>query len=356
MNRLEYNVLMNTIGLDNVVTRSVGARGQLEDVHLWPSYPLIIWYYGTSYAIVKGTIPSELAEIIYEKYPGKKYGIGINGGRIDINPKDESVRYYHIDTKEGLLAFITEFEDYELRQKGLPETEVDNYDKLLGIINEKLLTIANPGVSPQDCVKGLIGDTKEYRIALENTKNSEIGLYLRKAINNFDKAVNPYLDNNIELDSVENYSKNVTLGVYSNENTDKNNIVDCELRIKKGEDYEAEYTRYNYGFIYRFSYRNFEGQSVIISHSFFTRSPGEVGEKIDIRYLGEGNKSKHILLNISKGKIEYSGMKKSTHKVSDSELIEVIRELEITTYIAKRHVIRNMEKNVRLQHYLKGRK
>ena len=93
----------------------------------------------TYYAIVRGNIPLEVANIIYEKYPGNPYGIRINGGCDDWNPNKVHPHYYHIDSKEGLIVFITEMKDYYARQNGLPETEVQKYNKYLALVNEEIL-------------------------------------------------------------------------------------------------------------------------------------------------------------------------------------------------------------------------
>ena len=146
MNRLEFNIVMETVGIDNPLSTPEGSNGTREDVHYWND--LAIWYGGRNYTIVHGKIPLEVANIIYEKYPENPYGIRIEGGCVDRNPSDWStggyLKAYHIDSKEGLLIFLTEMKDYFLRKNNLPETEVKRYDELIAKVSSEILKKVNP--------------------------------------------------------------------------------------------------------------------------------------------------------------------------------------------------------------------
>ena len=174
MNRLEFNEVMKAVGINNSLSTTEGRYGTREEVHYWNN--LAIWFGGSYYTIVKGRIPLEVANIIYQKYPGNPYGIRVDGGcddwipiehatdekyeqdilNIDLdedyhsqwknarrnfmrrNNGNKYLTTYHIDSKEGLLIFLTEIKDYYLRKNNLPETEVEKYDELIAKITSKI--------------------------------------------------------------------------------------------------------------------------------------------------------------------------------------------------------------------------
>lgn len=157
MNRLEFDAVMKTLDLENPIGTTSGRYGTTEVVHLWEN--LEIYFGGSFYAVVNGKVPYLVAERIYEKYPGNPYEIRINGGCPDTKPidcatsdefedyakkafeektslmqyaeacveKSEEIKSgpkgslyingYHIDSKEGLLIFLTTMSDYILEQK-----------------------------------------------------------------------------------------------------------------------------------------------------------------------------------------------------------------------------------------------
>ena len=59
-------------------------------------------YSDSYYTIVRSNFSYEFANMIYNKYHNKKYGIRINGEGFDTPHKNQNIYTYHIDTKEGL--------------------------------------------------------------------------------------------------------------------------------------------------------------------------------------------------------------------------------------------------------------
>ena len=127
---------------------------KLEKVYFWND---LVIYYTSYYAVVKGKIPFVLADTIWNNYPNRTYKIRVDGGSHLDQPKDFAVdeqfereiatyleelgskndpsdytlkcnnalermrrrnkfnKYvtcYHIDTKEGLNAFLKEYIEY----------------------------------------------------------------------------------------------------------------------------------------------------------------------------------------------------------------------------------------------------
>ena len=71
MNRLEFNEVMKAVGINNPLSTAEGRYGTREEVHYWNN--LAIYFGGSYYTIVHGKIPLEVANIIYQKYPGNPY-------------------------------------------------------------------------------------------------------------------------------------------------------------------------------------------------------------------------------------------------------------------------------------------
>ena len=86
MNRLEFNEVMKAVGINNPLSTAEGRYGTREEVHYWNN--LAICFGGSYYTIVNGRIPLEVANIIYQKYPGNPYDIRVDGGCKDWNPID----------------------------------------------------------------------------------------------------------------------------------------------------------------------------------------------------------------------------------------------------------------------------
>lgn len=175
MKRLEFNEVLNAVGIYNPLTTMTGGYGNGEEVHIWQN--LAIYFGGSYYAVVDGKVPLEVANIIYAKYPNNPYGIRINGGESDWDPREYArddqyrreiqtyaeqyldadqflancrrsrrnllrrknenkyIATYHVDTKEGLLILLLEMKDYFARKQGLPETEVKRFGELMAKIN-----------------------------------------------------------------------------------------------------------------------------------------------------------------------------------------------------------------------------
>ena len=154
MKRIEYEEVIKSFDIPISVSDEFMVNYKLEKVYFWND---LVIYYTSYYAVVKGKIPFVLAKTIWDNYPNRTYQIRVNGGS-DLNqPKDFAVdeqfereiatyveelefkkdpkdyflkcddaldrmrrrnkfnKYvtcYHIDTKEGLNAFLKEYIEY----------------------------------------------------------------------------------------------------------------------------------------------------------------------------------------------------------------------------------------------------
>ncbi len=174
MKRLEYKEVIKSYDIPSSLSNEFIVNGKLEKVYFWNN--LIMWF-STNYVVVKGRIPLVLATSIWQKYPNNTYQIRVDGGSYDNNPREFAVdekyekeilsyredllskidaneyirkckdslerlkkrstynKYvtcYHIDKKEGLNAFLSEYSKYINEKK---EKEKEN------IINEVVKTL-----------------------------------------------------------------------------------------------------------------------------------------------------------------------------------------------------------------------
>lgn len=287
MNRLEYNEVLKTTEIP---------------LHLW--HNLNIHFGGTFYAIVEGDIPLEVANAIYEKYPDNPYGIRVNGGCNDCNPNKVYPKLYHIDSKEGLVIFITEMKNYFARKNGLPE--IQNFDELMATINSAILKKVNPSISTYEWMQTDKENSEIFSQTILNEAKTPFGREFRKAIDNFDKNINPFINEEIELDEIESYLKKINISANTYDSKDINiRKKCCQIHITDLESgNKVSYYRSPGGFSYQLHYILSEGQYLTFSHYFSTVAVAEEdkGEFIVVDYWGNDQSQKFdIRYNITQG-------------------------------------------------------
>ena len=242
MKRIEFKEVLSVFNINNPLSFTVGYNSdKYEEVHYWND--LAIWYDGSA-AEIRGKIPLELANTIYQKYPDNQYKIQFfDGDDISTNPnrvaidkqaeeeekmlllklKQREINYseykkelwktydkldarsdenkyineYYIGTKEGLIIFITELQDYYLRKSNKKETEVEKCDEFLTIVNTNILNKVNPSITSFDWMQDAEEIYKnDYNQIIKETEGSP----LREAIEEFDKSVNPFLGDEINIE------------------------------------------------------------------------------------------------------------------------------------------------------------
>lgn len=306
MNRLEYSEVMKCMKIAFL---------------RW--HNLKISFGPTSYATVEGNIPLEVAKIIFDKYPENEYGIRINGGCMDWNPNRIFPHYYHIDTKEGLVIFITEMKDYLARIEGKEETEAKRFDELMVSINSEILKKIDPSISTYEWMQADEKNNESFSQTLIEEEKIPFRKQLRKLIDKFDRTINPYLNQDIELDEIKNYIQKVNINgdCYDSENgKDRKNC--CRLHITKlGSDDIASYFRNSDGFSYQLQYTLGEDKYLTVLHNYSNRSTpiNDEGEFISIEYWGSNiEKRVGIRYNLTTGKA----------KTTDGEDLQITPDIE----------------------------
>ena len=388
MNRLEFNEVMKAVGINNPLSTAEGRYGTREEVHYWNN--LAICFGGSYYTIVNGRIPLEVANIIYQKYPGNPYNIRVDGGCNDWNPidwatdekyekdiqkyieehlgpneylskcknakrnfkrrkniDDKYLKTYHIDSKEGLLIFLIEMKDYFLRKNNLSETEVQKYDELIAKITSEILKKVNPYISAYDWMQDDKENKNNYNSSIERDNKTKLGQLFRKAVLDFDKVVNPFLNDDVELDEISNYLKNVKINANSyNSEHGKYRQGCCSLEITDlTTGNKTTYIRELDGFSFQLSYELRENTYLDVYHYYSTHGnfESDKGEVLAISYYGDNVENKiDIRLNITNGKA--GATYKDKTPATPEQIAFVYDELLKATGYASSITIENMKK------------
>lgn len=349
MTRLEFNEILKAININNHILNARGANGLEQEVYFWND--LLIQFSGTDYALIKGNIPLEFANILYNKYPKSHYKMRINGGT-DIPNEDKHISMYYINAKEELIIFLTELNDYYARKKGLPETEVQRYDEIMATITGSILKKVNPCITATEWMAEDKEYGESYLSLIESEQKTLLGRVLRKMLEQFDKTINPFINEEIELDFAENYLKKVNINASTfGEVKHKKRDGCCKITIsKKNSENEVAYFRNPNGFIYRLWYALGEGEYVIVSHYFRDDAEHELynGEIINIEYFGnESNQMFNLIYNISKG-LASSNSEPFT-QVTAEQMSAVFDTLSKATRMASTITIDNMTKKTNIK-------
>ena len=390
MNRLEFNEVMKAVGINNPLSTTEGRYNTRLEVHYWNN--LAICFGGSYYTIVNGRIPLEVANIIYQKYPGNPYNIRVDGGCNDWNPidwatdekyekdiqkyveedlgtdeylskcknaersfkrreniDDKYLKNYHIDSKEGLLIFLTEMKDYFLRKNNLPETEVEKYDELIAKITSEILNKVNPYISAYDWMQDDKENKNNYNSSVERYNKTKLGQLFRKAVLDFDKTVNPFLNEDVELDEISNYLKNVKINANTyNSEHGKYRQGCCSLEITDiSTENKTTYYRSPDGFSFQLSYKLGEEKYLEVLHYYSTSGnyESDKGEVIAIYYWGDNVENKiDIRLNITNGKAGATYDDKTP--ATPEQIAFVYDELLKATGYASSITIESMKKKV----------
>lgn len=390
MNKFEFNEVIKAVAINNPSLVTGDRYG--SDADEYNLNGLTINFSGTYYAVVSGRIPLEVANIIYQKYPGNPYRIRVDGGCVDYNPNDAAIddeyevetngyiaektemeylfkkfaiareklnkrennnKYlntYHIDTKEGLLIFITEMQDYFLRKQNMLETEVAKYDELLVFVYSEILKKVDPSLSAYKWMQIDPLNKKFYNDLIKQDEQSNFRSLFRTAILEFDKAINPFISDDIELDEMENYINKIKIsadkfcevnGKY------RDNCCDLKICDNDNSNNYTEYYRHPDGFKFKLNYKFGDYDYLTLMHYFNVSSKNgknlEREEVIEIIYDGKNCKKPiDLKFNLVDDKIceSYEPKTAATFK----QIAFIYDELLKATSYASSITIENMQK------------
>ena len=384
MNRLEFKNVIDVLGINNKTSYIISKYGTVEDIYDWNG--LEIYFYGHYYSIIKGKIPFEVAQKIYDKYPNNPPSIRIINGNNYYTPidwvknddydkfipiifktlKKEKQNYenisqvyknikqevittypnnfyidtYHIDTKEGLLILLTELQDYFI-SKNLENPNscslINRQKELLVEVNKKLIKQSNPYLDTNQWIK------KQNAIILEETKNHQSNdkqnLEIRNLLNKFDKTVNPFINDKFDMLDPSNYIDNISFSCNIN-----NNQTELEIKDKKTK-FKSEYIRNDNRLLYNFIYG--KKPNIAISHHYTkTHNHTQPKEVISIYHdYDDYNNNRNISLeyNLTNDFLKYKTYSDNYKQPSTYEQkATLIYELKKAIQMAETVTINNM--------------
>lgn len=160
------------------------------------------YYHDNKYfTIIEGKTPYAVAKLISQKYDNDKYLIRVNGNSEKEVPFTD-VYTYHIDTIEGLVAFIYETKNYYTKTQSNP----DEFGSILDSVYKKILESINTQFNVYDWMLDR-KNRKDYFKTILSSNNTYLDFKLRKKIESFDNIVSPFYS---DLLSIENNSFKVS--------------------------------------------------------------------------------------------------------------------------------------------------
>ena len=223
-----------------------------EDEYEW--HDIKIKFTGCSCKI-EGKIPFKVEQDICNHYLNNRYRIKANDTYEEIDQSKEKIYFYKIYSKEGMLLFLIKLHNYfaKIENKSLITKE-----ESLELLNQLHLEMINK-VYPFDNTKTWLEKNTEHAHLFQK-KQKDYQLY--SLLEKFDDTINPFMNQNILLDDVQNFLNNVGLRYKSLNPGFKIVIWDRET------GYSTHIERTSTGFSYGISYQKDNCNKTVI-HYFY---------------------------------------------------------------------------------------
>lgn len=263
---------------------------------------------------VTGKIPVPVIQELSMLPGGKNHFLEV---LLSLDKRDgEYFRRIELSTIEEFVLFYQYMDDYALNKRGIEANGKDMCDDIIsdilkGISEKVDLKLSNEEwirkkhcldvVAYQEYVKKL--NKKPFFKTEKNMKEYDYNLNIRKNIDIFDMAVNPYINSSTELRSISSMREDLTV------NIDNLNLGSEGAMLKVIDNKTGNYIKYertNTSFSYEVSY-DFRGENTF-KHTFELNTTKcdktGLGERIIITQKGKGqDREKTIIFNISTNQI-----------------------------------------------------
>lgn len=324
-------------------------RGKNTPVYIWQNNKI---YYNQAFsAIIEGNIPLEVINSIYHKYPGHQSNIRLhNNNWIDnldeLTIDNKYMKYCYIDTLEDFVIFLAEMGAYFTHQYNYSETVVPKYRDFMAMIYSDMLQEANPYSSTENWIC-CNGNNQEFFNTNMNGTQTPFGKLLRHTLEEFDIAVNPYMNPDIELDSIATYLEKVRIninGPIPSITSKQDNFCSIDITDIKSNN-RVHYSRLSNELSYCLYYTLDNGSRLSISHIFSTTLNGKKTDSEEI-YIGIVNETNAYTVgyHLTSDMIEYDqGEKEIKRPITEDIRNWLIAKLLEAVPLAASITLANME-------------
>ncbi len=293
MTKCEFKTVLEVLNIKNKIGFKEIQTGEKRAIYKWHDFKLYLSDYGN--AVIEGKIPLEVAQNIYHEYPINQYSIKVNKGQIDDNPIEHAncdefnkiydnflsddnefkkillekwkeklievyqcnsfplyIDGYHIESKDGLLIVLQELHNYYTKRflyaTKVFEPHFIEYNNFIetDLISETNKRLIEKGEFSKNKKQWLI-DSVLYKYNNNNLLKTDEDYKIRELLNQFDRIVNPFIDNK-KFDSSD-FSKNVMLNFDINRNETslsiRNTLTDHYITYSEGSNYIDYYLNRN---------------------------------------------------------------------------------------------------------------
>lgn len=335
MNRLEFEKVMETTGIKNVVGTYYGIDNIEGPIYEWNGFRFK--FSGSYYTNVDGYVPFDLVNILFEKYSNNEYLVRWDGSSEQVIPRC-GTNYYDIDRKDGLLCFITELQDYfaKLNNGNVEESQVERQAELIGEVNEKLIKECKLELTTNMWIK-----KHNPNELIDKKLVGEKDILIRKLLKEYDKVVNPFNSKSLNLVAPSEYSNKIRLGLYS----DKKDFYSMYICLRKSEDNAVGYSLNNQELLYKSCYIEDKEKQVYFNHYYesqnlFTKKFNEVIKISHFYKKLDDERKVDIEYSLTTGLI--GGHFEEKIPVTEEQKQFIIEELEKAIEMAKKVTIDNM--------------
>lgn len=374
MTRLEYTEALQAV-MPNIEIKIEGATPFL-DFNI---------YYDFSNVKIKGKMPYDFAKLIESKYPCESLGIKagsiglsscpdpffkddkynyelnkpmpnesinsrsirLNAERFKLSKRPNSQKYletYRISSKEGLITILMELIAYYNKKDN--EALEGDIKKGIHKANTQIIKSINP------CITGAkwIGSTISfplYYIGWCNTNSSSYNQELRRALDEFDRSVNPFMENDLSIEEITSDLSSLKMFIspfiIDNQNGQENYYK--VTLTKESEKDSVSFGLNPCGFSYSGLFTLDDETYLSISHYFTLEKEEEnSGEILSIEYFKTNSDyKKSICFNISKWTIGKAHESKKAP--TNLEVAQIYLDLTQGTKLAADLTINNLTRN-----------
>lgn len=244
------------------------------------------------YARIFGEIALKFLTELGEKYPCKNIGIYAVPIGENFNPTVwADGRSYldkcKVDNKEALVIFMCEYADYLSKKcdKGKYISMIDTY---ITSINENIIDRIDPRISIRSWINQGLNYVK-FNEGIARTRSNPMLLEFRRALDEFDRTINPFMEGDMSTHQVVSKLKGVNISSYpfdyAPEYSNEYGLYSIYL-YDRVADSKVCFQRTPAGFSYYSVIKLAEQEFVIADHHFSSSIGEENGEIFRIHYFG----------------------------------------------------------------------